>query len=181
MKILSLCGSLRSGSYNKKLLDNAKKIAVSLGHEMLTDGDLNIPLYNADAEKAGIPEPILQLVELAAQADVFLIASPEYNHSFTGVLKNAIDWLSRGTKPMSGKVAAVFGASDGIMGSVRSQIALKPVLQHVGLFVLAKPEVYVRQADTAFDEQGNLKDPKTVEQLTKLITETLAFTEKLKG
>jgi len=180
MKILGLCGSLRAGSYNQRVLAIAKKMAVDLGHEVLQDGDLNIPLYNADFEKVGLPESVLRLTELAALADVFFIASPEYNHSFTGVLKNALDWLSRGSKPVSGKVAAVFGASDGIMGSVRSQIALKPVLQNMGLFMLAKPEVYVRQADSAFDERGSLKDPKTIEQLTKLITDTLAFAEKLK-
>ena len=180
MKIFSLCGSLRSGSYNKKLLTNAQKIAVSLGHELLPDGDLNIPLYNDDVAKAGIPASVQVLINLAAQADILLIASPEYNHSFTGVLKNALDWLSTGAKPLKGKVAAVFGASNGIMGTVRAQKDLKPVLQDLGMFTLARPEVYIREADTAFDEQGSLKDPKAVEQLTKLITETCAFAGKLK-
>lgn len=181
MKILSLCGSLRSGSHNKKLLEGAKKVAASLGHELLADGDINIPLYNDDVAKAGMPASVQALIDLATQADVLLVASPEYNHSFTGVLKNALDWLSTGSKPLKGKVAAVFGASNGIMGTVRAQKDLKPVLQDIGMFTLARPEVYVREADTAFDEQGNLKDPKAVEQLTKLITETLAFAAKLKG
>lgn len=181
MKILGLCGSLRAGSYNQKVLQLAKGVAADLGHEVLIDGDLNLPLYNNDIEKAGMPEPVSKLIALATQADVFLVACPEYNHSYTGVLKNAIDWLSRGTKPLKGKVVAVFGASDGIMGTVRAQRDLKPVLQDVGMFLLAKPEMYIREADKAFDEQGRLKDSKTAEQLTKLITETLLFAEKLRG
>jgi chromate reductase, NAD(P)H dehydrogenase (quinone) len=181
MKILGLCGSLRVNSLNKKLLGEAKKIAANLGHELLTDGDVNIPLYNDDIAKAGTPDSVQTLIDLATQADVLLVASPEYNHSFTGVLKNALDWLSIGTKPLKGKVTAVFGASNGIMGTVRSQKDLKPVLQDIGMFTLARPEVYIREADTAFDEQGSLKDPKAIEQLTKLITDTLAFAQKLKG
>lgn len=180
MKILGLCGSLRAGSYNKKLLQSAKRMAAELGHEILDDGDINVPLYNDDIEKGVLPESVARLMQLAEYADVILIASPEYNHSYTGVLKNALDWLSRGGKPLKGKVAVVFGASTGIMGTVRSQIHLKQVLANMDMMMLAKPEVYVREAETAFDEQGNVKDLKTVEQLKKLIIETLALAEKLK-
>lgn len=181
MKILGVCGSLRSGSYNKKLLQNAKNIIASLGHELLTDGDLSVPLFNDDLVKSAFPSSVQALVDLATQADILLVASPEYNHSVTGVLKNALDWLSIGAKPLKGKVAIVFGASSGIMGSVRSQIHLKQVLGNLDMFMLSKPEVYIREGETAFDEQGNLKDLKTVEQLTKLIAETLAFAKKLRG
>jgi chromate reductase len=181
MKILGLCGSLRAGSYNKRLLQHAKGIAAGLGHELLGDGSIDIPLFNDDIAKTDFPVSVQKLVDLAAQADVLLVASPEYNHSVTGVLKNALDWLSINSKPLKGKVAAVFGASSGIMGSVRSQIHLKQVLGNLDMFMLFKPEVYVREGETAFDEQGNLKDPKTVEQLTKLLVDTFAFAEKLRG
>lgn len=182
MKILGLCGSLRAGSYNKKLLQCAKEVAAGLGHELLEDGVIDVPLYNEDIALAGsFPESVQKLVARAAEAEVVLIASPEYNHSYTGVLKNSLDWLSRGSKPLKGKAAAIFGASTGIMGTVRSQIHLKQVLANLDMFVLAKPEVYVREAETAFDEQGRLKDSKTVEQLSKLVTETLAFAKKLRG
>ncbi len=181
MKILGLCGSLRAGSYNKKLLQCAKGIVAGLGHELLADGSIDLPLYNDDIAKAGFPVSVQALVDAAEQADVLLVASPEYNHSVTGVLKNALDWLSVQSKPLKGKVVAVFGASSGIMGSVRAQIHLKQVLGNMDMFMLFKPEVYVREGETAFDEQGNLKDSKTVEQLTKLLSDTLAFAKKLKG
>lgn len=182
MNILGLCGSLRAGSYNRKLLQVAEKIAVELGHKSLGEGDLSLPLYNEDIDKPETaPSGVKRLVDLAAQADIILVASPEYNHSMTGVLKNGLDWLSRGSKPLKGKVVVLFGASTGIIGSARSQIHTRQVLNNLDMFSLAKPEVYVREAATAFDEQGNLKDPKTAEQLTKLITETLAFAQKLKG
>lgn len=181
MKILGLCGSLRAGSYNQKVLEIAKRIATDLGHEVMSDGDLNVPLFNADLEKSSLPEAVVRLMQLAERADVILVASPEYNHSYTGVLKNALDWLSRGSKPLKGKLAVIFGASTGIMGTVRSQIHLKQVLANMDMFVLAKPEVYVREAETAFDEKGNLKDQKTAEQLTKLIADTLSLARTMKG
>ncbi len=182
MKILGLCGSLRANSYNRQVLQIAKRFAQEAGHELLIDADLNVPLYNDDVEKSGVLPPAVQaLFAAAANADMYLIASPEYNHSYSGVLKNAIDWLSRGSRPLKGKVAVVFGASNGTMGTVRAQRDIKPVLQDVGLFVLAKPEVYVRDADNAFDEKGMLKDQKVLEQLKTLVINTLEFAKKIRG
>jgi chromate reductase len=154
---LGISGSLRYGSYNEALLRAAA--------DLLPPGvtleifDLSpLPMYNPDNEKP-FPEIVVEFRERLAQADALLIASPEYNGSISGALKNAIDWASRPPRqPLSGKPVAIMGASTGNFGTLRAQMHLRQILTHVGAFTLAKPEVLVARASQVFDAEGNLVD-----------------------
>lgn len=182
MKVLTICGSLRAASYNRKLLKVATKVAEGLGAQV-QDVDLKkivLPLYDQDIQDAGMPESVLNLKKMVEEADVVLFASPEYNYSISGVLKNAIDWLSRGINSLDQKTVAIMGASPGAFGTVRGQAHLRQILFSVNAQILSKPELYVKFADKAFDEQGGLTDPKTQEILEKLIEDTFELHNKLK-
>ncbi|MFH1256234.1 MAG: NADPH-dependent FMN reductase [Candidatus Diapherotrites archaeon] len=181
LKLLGLCGSLRRGSYNKKLLNIAADLAEEQGAFVETFGLSAIPLYNEDVKEKGFPDIVKQFRQKIASSDGLLIASPEYNFSFTGVLKNAIDWASRPPEqPFSGKCAAIFGASDGGFGSVRGQLHLRQVLMSVNISAVNYPQVHIANADDAFDEKGKLKDEKKSEQLGKLVAALLKAIEKNK-
>src|SRR5690242_9096612 len=113
VKVLAVSGSLRRESFNRKALTIAKQLASELASDV-READLKelaLPIYDEDIEKQGMPESVARLKDAVGAADVLLIASPEYNHSIPGGLKNAIDWLSRGGNSLDGKVAAIFGAS----------------------------------------------------------------------
>jgi chromate reductase len=173
IRVLGLCGSLRKGSYNRMALAAAIEIApdgMSIAEHAIGD----LPLYNADVEKQGIPAPVKALRDAAAAADAILFATPEYNHSVTGVLKNAIDWASRPPdQPLNGKPCAMFGASPGLMGSVRSQLHLRHICVFVNLFAVNRPEVMIAQADRKFDADGRLTD-ETAKKLIRELLESLA-------
>lgn len=182
MKILTICGSLRAASYNRKLLKVASKVAQNLGAEV-QDADLKqivLPLYDQDIQDAGMPESILNLKTMVEGSDAVLFVSPEYNYSVPGVLKNAIDWLSRGKNSLDKKTVAIMGASPGAFGTVRGQAHLRQILSGLNVRILPKPEMYVSFCDKAFDESGNLIDPKTQEILEKLIKDTFELYNKLK-
>ncbi len=146
IRVLGFSGSLRKGLYNTALL----RAASELLPEGMTLGifDLSpIPLYNGDVEVAGAPESVQNFKARIAAADALLIATPEYNYSIPGVLKNAIDWASRPPKdsPLNGKPLAMMGAG-GLLGTVRAQMHLRDILLHNNVLVLNKPEVYVARA-----------------------------------
>lgn len=181
LKVIALCGSLRKDSYNRKALAIAKKIATDAGAEV-TEFDLrelNLPMYDGDVEAKGFPESVQKIRSAAEQAHVFLFATPEYNASTSGALKNAIDWLSRAPKMLPGKVAAVFGATTGMSGTVRGQMHLREILADTGLILLPKPVVLIRSAATAFTEDGQFTDPKTHASLKELIEKTLDLAKKI--
>ncbi len=136
--------------------------------EMADIGDF--PLFNTDVrDDVGYPEPVARVRRQLLAADGFLIATPEYNHSVTGPLKNAIDWLSTGgDSPLSRKPAAILGAG-GRLGTAKSQAALRVVLAHNDVQVLNRPEVLVANAWSHFDEDLNLTDDRTVEQVRRLM------------
>jgi len=179
--ILGFSGSLRQGSYNTALLRAAQ--------EMLPEGmtleifDVSpIPLYNADVQDRGFPEVIGRFKDRIAAADALLIATPEYNYSMSGVLKNAIDWVSRHpAQPLSGKPAAIMGASMGMMGTSRAQYHLRQVCVFVNLLVMPRPEVFVPQAHEKFDASGRLKDEDTRQHLRKLLEALADWTNRLRG
>lgn len=183
LKVLALSGSLRLGSYNRKLLQIAKRFADEAVAEVkeLDLKTLNLPMYDADLEAKGFPPSVQELRKTVSSADVFLIASPENNYSITAALKNAFDWGSRQGNVFAGKVAAIMSASPGKFGGVRGQLHLRQILVELDVFVLPKPQVHVGGADEAFNPDGSLKDPKSVELLQKLVNDTLAFAEKLKS
>jgi chromate reductase len=141
--------------------------------------ELALPVYDGDVEAEGVPAQVTRLKTMVEAADVLLIASPEYNQSIPGGLKNAIDWLSRGRNSLDGKVAAVFGASPGLLGTARGQIQVKYVLGVLNVTVIQQPQVYIRQADQAFKPDGSLKDPKTTALLQKLVERALLVSRKL--
>ena len=177
MKIVGFAGSLRKGSFNRKLLKLALEKAEKLGAKTETF-ELDLPLYNNDVEEKGFPASVEKLRKAVSEADGVIITVPEYNHSFSGVLKNAIDWLSRDPNALKGKAIAVTGASTGRIGTARAQMALKPVLLYLDNNVLGQPEVLVSNAQSAFDENGKLTDTKTDEMLHKLIERLVKAAEK---
>ena len=158
-KILSFAGSLRAGSYNRLLLRAAAEEAPE---EMTIEiFDLApIPLYNEDLEVGDGPEPVARLKEAIARADGVLIATPEYQHGISGVLKNTLDWASRpaGRSVLRGKPVATMGASPSPVGTARAQMQLREILAYLQADAVAVPEVLVAHADSKFDDEGRFTD-----------------------
>lgn len=179
MRILGISGSLRTGSYNTKAL-KAAQLLVPAGVELDIYTLQDLPLYNADVEKEGIPEPVLALRESIVAADAILICTPEYNYSLSGVLKNALDWLSRsGGKPLEGRPAAIMGASPGRLGTVRAQYHLRQILVHFNAPVLNSPEVMIAKAHEAFDETGAFTDEQTAAIVKRHLQALVDFADLL--
>ncbi|MFO0993603.1 MAG: NADPH-dependent FMN reductase [Hyphomicrobiales bacterium] len=161
MKILAISGALRKGSTNTALLHTVKKLAPE-GIEIEIVTLHGIPLYDGDLEAdKGIPDSVLKLKERIRAADAVIIATPEYNFSIPGVLKNATDWLSRDGNPFKWKRVGVMGASGGPIGTARSQYHLRQNLQALEAIVMPKPEVFVTNSASKFDEKGDLNDEPT--------------------
>lgn len=181
IKILAFAGSLRSGSYNRMALTYAVEGAKEAGAEVeVVDlKELGLPLFDEDIEDKGLPKGVVTLKAKVLAADGILIASPEYNWSVPGVLKNAIDWVSRDTNEFQGKTVAYMGASNGSFGTVRMQIAILPILITLGMYIMPA-KVFIPNAQDKFSEDGKLNDPKIEEKLKKLGTDLVAFTKKLK-
>src|SRR6266540_2529918 len=162
-KILAFAGSVRSGSYNKKLVKVAAEHARAAGAEVtLIDlRELALPLFDQDFEEAhGLPDNAKKLKSLMREHDGFLISSPEYNSSITGLLKNAIDWASRtetdDEPPLvcfRGKVAGLVSASPGQLGGLRGLVHLRAILGNIGVLVIPD-QVSIPTAHEAFDEAG---------------------------
>ena len=168
-RILVIPGSLRRGSLNKALGRAAAEVAPS--HVSVELADLaGIPLYDDDVYAQGTPAAVATLRQRVAEADAVLIVTPEYNFSFPGVLKNAIDWLSRGKdQPFRGKPTALASVAAGALGGIRAQVALREVLHYLETDTLARPELVVGHANAKFDPDGRLADEPTRTQLTKLV------------
>ena len=168
-RILGISGSLRKESYNSAALRAAQDSAPA-GVEIRLADISAIPLYNEDVRKQGLPASVVGLAELIATADAVMIATPEYNYSIPGVLKNAIDWVSKADpQPFDRKPVAILGASMGAMGTARSQYDLRKVFVSLNAHVLNHPEIMIAAAQTRFDADGNLTDEKTRELIAKQI------------
>lgn len=163
MKVLALAGSTRSESYNKKLLQEAVQIAKDEGATVLVVDlrDFPMPFYDGDLEaKSGLPENAKKLRELMCSSDAIMIASPEYNGSFSAVLKNAIDWVSRKEWEPEAKYAirnkkfALMSASIGKSGGMNGLKQLREVLSGIGAIVIAK-QVTVPEASVLFDKEDS--------------------------
>jgi chromate reductase len=175
MRVLGLSGSLRRDSHNRALLRAA---AATLPPEVelaIWDRLAELPAYDEDLDAVTVPEPARALREAIAGADAVLIATPEYNASLPGALKNALDWASRpyATNPLRGKPVAVIGASTGLFGAVWAQAEARKVLTTIGARVLER-ELPVGQADDAFDASGRLRDPDVRAALEAMVDELLA-------
>jgi chromate reductase len=170
MRILGISGSFRRDSHNTRLL-RAAALTLPPGAELeLFDGLGAVPPYCEDADSEPAPEAVAYLRDEIAAADALLIATPEYNASIPGVLKNAIDWASRPfpDNVLRGKPVAVMGASTGLFGAVWSQAELRKVLRHAGAEVL-DAELPVGMADQAFTPAGELADPELRLRLADLL------------
>jgi chromate reductase len=169
-RILGISGSLRERSYNRALLEAARELAPPEVEIEVFDLS-SIPLYDADVEAAGDPEPVAALRAAVRDADALLLATPEYNRGTSGVLKNAIDWLSRPAlaSVLRWKPVAVMGASTGRGGTRRAQQQVRDALLFPGAIVLDEPEVAVPLAWERFDEDGKLVDEKTRESIRALL------------
>jgi chromate reductase len=169
MRILGISGSLRRGSHNRKLL-RAAGASVPPGTELVEwDGLAGLPAFDEDLELTP-PPAVRSFLEAVDRADALLIATPEYNASVPGALKNALDWASR---PFPGNVlrdkpAAVVGASTGLFGAVWAQAEVRKVLKASGAHAL-EDEIPVGMADTAFDPDGNLMNDELAERLRDLL------------
>jgi chromate reductase len=171
MRVLGISGSLRRDSHNSKLLRSAAEL-LPPGAELEVYEDLKaIPPYDADDEQF-VDESVAALREAIADADAVLVATPEYNASIPGVLKNALDWVSRphATNSLRGKPAAVVGASTGMFGGVWAQAETRKILQTIGARVVDR-ELPVAEADERFDADGRLDDPELRELYAEILAE----------
>ena len=170
MTILGISGSLRKGSTNTALLRALQELAPAGMTIEIVSIDA-IPLYNQDTEGT-FPPAVRALKAKIAAADGLIIATPEYNRSMPGVLKNAIDWLSRpyGENSFAKKTVLVAGVSGGKIGTAVAQSHLRQVLVHLDADVIGQPELYLGPAQTLFDEAGNLTDEATKELAQKALS-----------
>lgn len=184
MKLLVFAGSTRAQSFNRRLAAEAAGLARTAGAEvtLLELASLDIPLYNADLEARGTPPDVLRLKEILDAHPAWIICSPEYNGSYTGLLKNTIDWASSpvkdhplwadSAKPFEGKVIGLLSASNGALGGLRSLGHLRPMLHALQSWVCPREFALGRAAD-AFDEQGALRNPAQVQAVAGVVQQVL--------
>lgn len=177
--VLGFSGSLRRDSYNSALLAAAGEL-LPAGMTLQIFDLSGIPLFNADNE-ADAPPAVAAFKARLAAADAVLIATPEYNASLPGVLKNALDWASRSPQPMKGKPVAIMGASTGLFGTVRAQQHLRQVLAHLDARPVNKPEVAVPQAQQKFDADLRLADEASRGFVRDLLVALADYTRQLRG
>ena len=178
MRILGISGSLREASYNTKLLRVAGRLLPDDVEFVVWDGLKAVPPYDEDDDRDPAPEGAQRFRDAIAGADAILFATPEYNSSVPGQLKNAIDWASRplATNVLRNKPVAVIGASAGMFGAVWAQADLRKVLAATGARVV-EGEVAVGHAHTRFDEDGNLTDDNLVQQIYEVVHTLVAETQ----
>lgn len=168
MKLVGLCGSLRKGSFNRKLMHQAADLAAP---SEFIDANLRLPLYDGDLEAdSGIPADVQLLADQIAASDAVLIASPEYNQSLSGVLKNALDWVSRVEgNPWAAKPVALLHATAGRAGGARANYALRLCMAPFQAKIVPGPEMLLAGAQGEFDDAGNLSNARYTESLTTIV------------
>lgn len=162
-KIVAISGSLRKDSYNTQLLNKIKNLLPSnIEYEII---DISgIPLFNEDVESISLPDIVVQLKNKIMVSDLVIISTPEYNYSISGVLKNSLDWFSRGeVQPFSDKTTVIISASMSRFGGVRAQAHLRQVLLRLDAKVLNKPEIFISNA------VETINDKRTIIELQKLV------------
>jgi len=179
--VLAISGSLRKASYNTGLLRAARDIAPEGMAIDVHPGLGDIPPYDEDVRVAGYPAAVADLRDKVVKADALLIASPEFNRGMTGVLKNAIDWLSRPPgPPLLGKPACVMTAATGALGGALANYDMRQVLSVCGVFVLPGREIMVGGAKDKFDGDGNLTDASVREFIRTHLNVLKAFVDRHK-
>jgi chromate reductase len=181
ISILCFAGSLRKGSYNRAILRAAIELVPAEAQLEIFDLD-GIPPLNQDFERQP-PEKVKEFKAKIKAADAILIATPEYNYSVPGVLKNAIDWASRpyGDNSLEGKPVAIMSASTGMLGGARAQYHLRQTFVFLDMHPVNKPEVIVTFAPQKIDEQGKVTDETTRKLIGQLLESLVAWAKKLKG
>jgi chromate reductase, NAD(P)H dehydrogenase (quinone) len=173
MRILGIAGSIRRGSHNRRLLRAAGDALASGADLVAWDGLAGLPAFDEDLETTP-PAAVRELLEEIEAADALLIATPEYNASLPGALKNALDWASRPfpDNVLRDKPSAVIGASTGLFGAVWAQAEVRKVLKASGAHVV-EAEVPVGMADSAFTDEGELADPELAARLGDVLGDLL--------
>ena len=192
MKILIFAGSTRAQSFNRQLAKVAAGIATQAGAEitLLELASLDIPLYNADLEARGTPPDVIRLKQLMFDHPGWVICSPEYNGSYTALLKNTIDWASspvkgdatwsQGSKAFAGKVVGLLAASPGALGGLRSLSHLSPLLSNLQCWVAPK-QYALGQAGGAFDADGQLQSDKHMDGVRAVVNQVLWAAQRLQS
>ena len=167
-RLLGISGSLRRDATNRKLVREAARL---YGQSEFTEADLRLPLYDGDIEKErGVPEDVQLLADQIAASDAVLISGPEYNKSISGVLKNALDWVSRVKgNPWNDKPVAVMSAAAGRGGGEVGQYAMRQALQAFRPRIVTGASVMVAAAHSEFDERDRLTTKSYIESLTNLM------------
>jgi NAD(P)H-dependent FMN reductase len=191
-KLLIFAGSTRLASFNRKLAHAAAGLARAAGADVthIELADFDIPMYNADLEAQGTPADVMKLKQMLFEHPAWIICSPEYNGSYTALLKNTIDWVSspvksdpawqEGFKSFSGKVVGMLSASPGALGGLRSQSHLAPLLLNAQCWV-APRAFALGHAGDAFDAQGELVNEKHRSSVQAVITQVLDASRRLNG
>ncbi len=172
LNILAIPGSLRKESYNKSLLRAAAEVAPPTVEVTVFENLDLVPVFNEDLEQSHrLPEGVTLLHQAVAASDGVIIATPEYNQSVPGAVKNMIDWLSR-SEPgdgLGGRPTAVLGATTGPWGTRIAQTSLRQMLASAGAPVMPQPTMFVARAASLFDADGYLVDPETRDRLARLV------------
>ena len=181
LRILGIAGSLRRGSFNAATLRTAHELAPS-GMTIEVFDIAPVPLYNEDVRQQGFPPPVEDLRARIKAADGLLIVTPEYNYSIPGVLKNAIDWASRPPEqPFDGKPIGLMGASAGALGTGRAQYHLRQCCVFLDLWPINKPEVLIAQAQTKFNDKGELTDETTKKLIQDHLVNLVGWTRRMQA
>jgi chromate reductase, NAD(P)H dehydrogenase (quinone) len=179
-KILGISGSLRKGSFNTAALRTAQEMAPPGATVEIADLR-DVPMYDDDLRAAGYPAPVEKLRREIGAADAILFATPEYNYSISGVLKNAIDWASRPPdQPLNEKPVAILGAAGGVLGTARAQYHLRQILIGLNAFTLNNPQVFIASAAQKFDAQGALTDPVARDLIRQLLDGLVTWAKRVK-
>jgi len=179
--IISICGSLRKGSYNRMIMTALPKLAPAGLSIKEAPSFADFPLYNADIQNStGFPAALNVLAEAIRAADGVIFCSPEYNFSIPGGLKNALDWVSRlSNQPFIGKPIAIQSASPGPLGGARIQYDLRKSLVFLDALTMNKPEIFIGNCATKFDEKsGELNDETTINFIKQQLEAFVSFIER---
>ena len=182
-KILGISGSLRKASHNTAALRAAAELAPAGVTVTIYEGLGDIPPYDDDVRTgSGYPAPVEAFRAALRAADALMIATPEYNYSVSGVLKNAIDWASRPPEqPFDNKPLAILGSTMGMLGTSRAQYDLRKMCVFLNAYPINKPEVMISQSATRFDAEGRLTDEATRKLIAQQVVALRDWTLRLRG
>src|SRR5262245_20975663 len=180
IRLVGLAGSLRAQSYNSAAL-RAVASLLPEGMSLAIASLAELPFYNSDVEQQGMPAAVQSFRNEIAAADALIFAVPEYNFSIPGVLKNALEWLSRPPNPpANAKPCALFGASVSPLGTARGQFHFRHICVSLNMIPVNIPHVDIASAKTKFDAASNLTDQASLAQLRELVAELITVTNRLR-